>query len=122
MTCFDSNILIYFVEHDADFGEYATDVLSAAIDDNGAFFSVLALTELLSHQLTVAQRRKLEALRKLVVFLPVTDVIASKAGKLRHQHAGLRTPDALQLATALVHKATFITNDQLLAKIAANIL
>ena len=121
-TCFDSNILIYFIENNIDFGGYAADVLSAAIDGNGAFFSVLALTELLSHQLTVAQQRKLETLRKHVVFLPVTDVVASKAGDLRRKHTGLRTPDALHLATAIVHKAAFETNDRHLAKIANTIL
>ncbi|MEO7364478.1 MAG: PIN domain-containing protein [Candidatus Saccharimonadales bacterium] len=118
-TCFDSNILIYFVENNVDFGEYATELLIKAIDDEGAVFSVLALTELLSHRLTTAQHHKLETFRKLVIFLPVTEVIATKAGQLRLAHASLRTPDALHLATALVHKASFQTHDKRLAKIAA---
>lgn len=44
--------------------------------------------------------------------LDVNPEIALEAAKLRRENKSLRTPDSIQIATALVHHAeTFITND-----------
>jgi len=118
VTFFDSNILIYFVENDIEFGQKAAQALARAFEDGGASFSVLALTELLSHQQTPAQLKKLDELEKLVTFIGLTSGMAKKAGELRNKNNGLTTPDSIHLATALVAKADlFITNDNRLAKI-----
>jgi predicted nucleic acid-binding protein len=46
-----------------------------------------------------------------VTTVSVTDAIAEEAAQLRARH-GLRTPDAIQLATASRHEASaFLTND-----------
>jgi len=119
---FDSNILIYFVENDEEFGLLATQALAKAIDTNGAAFSVLALTELLSHKQTPAQLKKLAHLERVVQFIDVSREVARRAGGLRATHPTLRTPDAIHLATALVCKASrFITNDVALGKTAKSI-
>ncbi len=122
MTFFDSNILIYFIENDEQFGLAAAQALSKAIDTNGAAFSVLTLTELLSHRQTPAQLNKLAKLEQSVRFLSVSSEVAKKAGDLRATLPGLRTPDAIHLATALVYKAArLITNDIALVKTSQSI-
>lgn len=54
-------------------------------------------------------------------YLHVVDItwdIAQEAAKLRREYTHLRTPDAVQLATATVSQAdTFITNDMKLKKL-----
>lgn len=54
-------------------------------------------------------------------YLHVVDItwdIAQEAAKLRREYTHLRTPDAVQLATAIVSQAdTFITNDVKLKKL-----
>lgn len=43
---------------------------------------------------------------------PIDWIISTEAARLRRETTSLRTPDAIQLATALVHNAThFVTND-----------
>ena len=118
MVCFDSNILIYFIENDALFGLYATDLIADAIENGGAIFSVVALTELQTKRQNPPQVEKLRLFRQSVRFLPVTETIAVAAGLLRQAHPSLRTADSLHLATAVVHKTDFQTNDKKLAKIA----
>ena len=54
-------------------------------------------------------------------WLPVNDIIFDRALQLRAYH-GLKTPDALHLATALYHGCTeFWTNDDRLSKIIGGI-
>ncbi len=51
--------------------------------------------------------------------IPVTRNIAIKAGSLRREvGSSLRLPDAIHLATAIEQKATFVTADEKLFKIA----
>ena len=121
MTFFDSNILIYFIENDQEFGLQAAQALTAAIESGRATFSVLAITELTSHKQTEGQRKKLVQLEQLVEFYDFTKDIAKKAGELRSNHTGLRTPDAIHLATAIEFGANkLLTNDKNLAKIASS--
>lgn len=55
--------------------------------------------------------RRLLLHAKHVLTLPVSDSIAEEAAQLRALH-GLRTPDAIQLATAIHSGASsFLTND-----------
>lgn len=50
--------------------------------------------------------------------IDVTWTIAQEAARLRRQHTFLRTPDSIQLATALVTRADiFITNDAKLGRL-----
>lgn len=51
--------------------------------------------------------------------MPVSETIAEKAAQLRATH-GLRTPDAIQLATAISSSAAFfLTNDDRLPSLAS---
>lgn len=56
-----------------------------------------------------------------IPMLQVVDItwdIAQEAARLRRENQGLRTPDAIQLATAIIHHADiFITNDVKLKKL-----
>jgi predicted nucleic acid-binding protein len=45
--------------------------------------------------------------------LPVTETVLREAARLRATHSGLKTPDAIHAATALIHGCVlFISNDQ----------
>jgi predicted nucleic acid-binding protein len=58
-----------------------------------------------------------DLLAEHVEIIPVTAEIAEGAAKLRADH-GLRIPDAIQVATAVIHKADFfLTNDARLGRL-----
>ena len=114
---FDSNILIYFIENNEEFGTEATRALSKAIDGEGVAFSVLALTETLSRRQPASAANKLKQLESAVHFIDVDKEVAKLAGSLRQKHPALKTPDALHLATALAQPdSSFVTNDLALYK------
>lgn len=49
---------------------------------------------------------------------PVDKQVCLEASRLRRENPGLKTPDSIQLATAIVHQANiFISNDGRLAKL-----
>lgn len=54
-----------------------------------------------------------------VAVVPVDRACARAAAGLRARHATLRLPDALSLATALLHDAELVTFDRRLARLAA---
>lgn len=50
--------------------------------------------------------------------LPIEWKVSLKAAELRRQNKTLRTPDAIHLATAIIHESdTFITNDDRLSRL-----
>lgn len=80
--------------------------------------SIVSVLETLSSPRYIHDRERVESYSlffKSIPMLQVIDVtwdIALEAARLRREKQGLRTPDAVQLATAIVHKAEiFITND-----------
>jgi predicted nucleic acid-binding protein len=114
----DTAPLIYFIEENLLYLPLVRPFFEAA--DHGEIqvvTSVLTLTEVLvhplrrgDHNLADQYRRNLLHARH-VTTLPISDVIAEAAADLRGQH-GLRTPDAIQLATAINAGATsFLRND-----------
>ena len=83
--------------------------------------SVLTLTEVLVHPLRRGNPRLVDEYRRILLnashidTLPVSKAIAEEAARLRAVH-NLRTPDAVQLATAITAGASsFLTNDARLA-------
>jgi len=80
--------------------------------------SILTLMEVLVLPLRAGReslandyRRLLTHTRGLTLF-PVDQAICERAAKVRADHSWLRTPDALQVATALEHGAhVIVTND-----------
>lgn len=88
--------------------------------DRGEFqviTSVLTLTEVLVHPLRQKNRLLADQYRRIlfhanhVTTIAISEPIAEEAAQLRSTH-GLRTPDAIQLATAIHSGASsFLTND-----------
>jgi predicted nucleic acid-binding protein len=114
----DTTPFIYFVERNPVYVDRVREVVRRiAAGTIIGHTSVITLTEVLVQPLRqgnalLAQRycRFLTRSRNLVLD-PIHGSIAERAAELRARH-GLRTPDALHLATALSSNCTvFLTND-----------
>ena len=65
--------------------------------------------------------RKFEAFFANVLMLPMPEAVFLEAARLRADHPGLKTPDALHLACARLHGcASFWTHDDRLSRIVGN--
>lgn len=118
----DSMLFVYHFEGHERFGEDAGKILSAAEQGRCRLVaSVLALLEVLvvprrhgRDDLAERYRDLFRSFPNLTV-APVDTEIAERAAELRARH-GLRTPDAIHLATAEVAGAkTFVSEDQRLS-------
>ena len=95
--------------------------------DQGAFSlitSVLTLTEVLIHPMRHGDHELAGQYRQILLHagqvktVPVSEAIAEEAARLRAQYSR-RTPDAIQLATALrMDASSFLTNDSGLPRLA----
>ena len=122
---FDTAPIIYFIEEHKDFGAIMDDMFKLIIGnpEYHAFSSTITITEVLVQPL---RQIKLDIVKKYRKFLlsstdfliyPVDSLIAEKAAELRAQYE-IRTPDAIQLATAIENKGTlFVTNDTRLKRV-----
>lgn len=120
----DSSILIYHLDGVEPYAEL-TEPAFAAIA-GGAFRAVLStvsVTEALVKPYATGDAGDVEAFVRFVLSLPNTTLVAPDfetardAARLRAQY-GLRTPDALLVATARRHAArAFLTNDASLRKV-----
>ena len=119
LVFFDSVPAIYFVEQNPVYSR-ATEDLFVAFDEARArgITSVLTLVEVLTKPFRDKREDLASEYRSIlmeavgILLLPIDDVVCERAARLRADHRGLRTPDALQVATALVHGADLIvTND-----------
>lgn len=114
----DTSPLIYFIEQNATYLEVVRTFFQAMSE--GEFqvvTSTLTLTEVLVHPLRAGNIELAEQYRDILfaqenlITLPVSPVIAELAAQLRATR-NLRTPDAIQIATAIQGGATFFfTND-----------
>ncbi|MEZ8217495.1 putative nucleic acid-binding protein, contains PIN domain [Candidatus Fervidibacteria bacterium JGI MDM2 SSWTFF-3-K9] len=120
----DTAPFIYFVERHPDYLGLMREIIRRI--DAGeieAVSSVVTLTEVLTHPLrlknvSLAQRYR-DVLYRSRNFrlLPIDAAIAEVAANLRARY-NLRTPDALQLATAIrAGRDAFLTNDATLKKV-----
>ncbi len=120
----DTAPLIYFVENHPIFSPIVTEIFSRI--DSGAMsgiVSVLTITETLVHpkrngnRVLEAQYRDILLNSRNIVSYAINVDIADRAAGLRAQY-GLRTPDAIQIATALAAGCdTFLTNDNDLTRV-----
>jgi predicted nucleic acid-binding protein len=114
----DAQILIYSVEAHEQYGAALRPFWAAAADGR-----VRVCTSELS-RLEVSVRPRRDGLDGLLAeylelldgtqldLLPVTRLVLDTGAELRAAHQGLRTPDAIHAATALVHGcAAFLSND-----------
>lgn len=118
----DSAPLIYFMERHPTFYALVRPVFEAL--ERGEFVAMtssVTIAEVLPHPIRHGRFELVSIYRDFFAqYLPVISVtaeIAETAARLRAGH-GLRTPDAIQVGTALVHQAElFLTNDSRLGRL-----
>lgn len=118
MIAIDSNILIYFLEDNAEFSEKAGDILRSFSQKNKGVCSEITISEIYANKAIINQLYLLEHL----LLEPVSKDILLLAGKLRKE-LSLKVIDSIHVATAVHKKAKlFITNDKELAKKASKVI
>lgn len=119
-VCFDSAAIIYFIEQHPAYYALLRPVFELVDSGNlEGFASTIALMEVLvrplrEHRLDLVDSysQRLTRAKGFQVF-PIDRHVARRGAQLRADHASLRPPDALQLATASLHEAdAFLTNDR----------
>ncbi|MGI8689309.1 MAG: type II toxin-antitoxin system VapC family toxin [Thermomicrobiales bacterium] len=121
---FDIASLIYFIERHPDYGVLMREVFRRV--DTGTiagYTSTITVTEILTKPYQVqddvlAHRYRTLLLRsRNFTVVPIDAVIADRAAEIRARYR-LRTPDALQLATAIQAGCeAFLTNDHALRRV-----
>ena len=120
LFAFDSAPLIYYLETHPEYSAVA-DELFGAIREGAAsgLTSTKTLMEVLVLPIREGRKSLAEQYRRLLTrtrgisIIPVDSTFSEIAAKLRARHGWLRTPDALQVGTALVQRADLIvTNDE----------
>lgn len=120
LVSLDSNIFSYHFHNHPQFVKL-TDIVFSLLNQGAlkATTSIITLTELLSIKEAPIKTKILEEAFLSTPNLTVFEVnyeIASEAAIIRRKY-GFRTPDAIQLATAIHSKAkAFISNDERLKK------
>lgn len=112
----DTNIFIYYFQKHPQFGSTAKELLLRLAKNQAQIItSVISLIEILSFKTTKQKIIRLEHELTHIAKLDMIEVsheIGKKAASIRREY-GFRLADAIQLATAVEHKAdVFITNDQ----------
>ncbi|NPV08078.1 MAG: PIN domain-containing protein [Anaerolineae bacterium] len=119
----DTSVFIYFIQRHPDYMGVVRPFF-AALDRHelDAVTSVVSLIEVLVQPLRHGDQRLASEYRDILLHadglttLPVTSSTAEMAARLRAEW-GIRTPDAIQMATALQGGAThFLTNDHRLPR------
>lgn len=124
LIALDTSVWIYHFEGSAEYGQAADSVLEAVAQGRtGAVASELVLLELLVAPLKkgsqdVADEIELALLHfPYLQLAPVTRAVLVRAADIRARY-GLRTPDAIMLATAVESGATLaVTNDSAWRKV-----
>lgn len=114
----DTNIFIYHFEENPVYSPYTEDLFDRI--DSGrvrAITSALTLHEILTGARKAGKAELVTLYRNLLgsfpnlSFVPFDVNVADISSDLRARY-GLRTPDAIQIATAIQHRAdAFVTND-----------
>jgi predicted nucleic acid-binding protein len=120
----DTAPLIYFIEKNVRYYDIVKPVISQidALETQG-ITSTITLLEVLVHPLRHGNKTLANTYRTILLSsrgfqtYEISHAISEKAAQIRAKHA-LRTPDAIQLATATLHKTDyFLTNDPALKKL-----
>lgn len=120
----DTNLFIYFIEDHPRYGTWCASLFDLIEQGrNSAVTSTVTLLELLVQPY---RDRKEELAQKIFAlassypkleWAPVTMNVADRAAELRGRYR-LSTPDAIQVATAIGHRATrFYGNDRALRRV-----
>lgn len=120
----DTNLFVYLMERNRDYFDSVKELFNAV--ESGKVFavsSVLLMTEVLSKPLMDGDKGLADRYMAFIGTFPNLELrevdrrIAFRAAKLRAKY-GLKTPDALFVATAIEEKAeAFVTNDIRLRKV-----
>ena len=121
VVALDSNVFIAFIEQDANFFAPAAKIMQK-IKSGGlrATYSSIVYGEVMR----MPRGTSLEPIKQFFDDLggkdyPADRAVCSKGAELRHNYPGLKLPDAIHLATAIIAQAdTFITADKRLLAIA----
>ncbi len=124
LIALDTSVWIYHFEGSAAYGRAADTVLDAVAQGRvGAVASELVLLELLVAPLKKGAQDVADEIELMLLhfprlrFAPVTRAVLVRAAEIRAQY-GLRTPDAIMLATAVDSGATLaVTNDSAWGKV-----
>ncbi len=115
----DTAPLIYFIEENSNYVKFV-DPFFEAIERNEftVVTSIVTLLEVLVVPIRLKQDGLAQKYRDLLFkskglsTVPVTQEIAEEAARLRSIYNSMRTPDAIQIATAMKERASrFLTND-----------
>ena len=120
----DTAPLIYFTEGHSEYQQILYELFEANDEDELFFItSTITLLEVLVQPMRLgkedvaARYRHLLTESKSIEVIELTNAIATKAALLRARH-NLKTPDSIQIATAIEHRADyFLTNDHRLTRI-----
>lgn len=120
----DTAPLIYFIEKNSLYYSIVQPFFSLVAQRHfQVVTSVITVVEVLVYPLRMGNLELAQQYRDILSnqaelsVLPVTETIAEQAAQLRATY-NLRTPDAIQLATALNQKASFfLTNDNRLPQL-----
>jgi len=118
IVCLDTTPLIYFTEKHPTYFEATHSFFEAiAHGEFTAITSIMTLLEVLVHPIRHDDVKLIQRYRDLLLdtrglkTVVLSQEIAEEAARLRAFH-NIRTPDSIQMATAIVEKATFfLTND-----------
>jgi predicted nucleic acid-binding protein len=119
LVAFDSAPLIYYIEEHAEYLAI-TDELFGLLDSGAArgMTSVLTLEEVLVKPLKEGREELADQYRQVltnstnITLHPIDESVCETAARMRATYGWLRTPDALQVASAINHQAqVIITND-----------
>jgi predicted nucleic acid-binding protein len=124
LLAFDTSPIIYFIEENPEFIEILYNLFKLIRDKKRQIIiSPITIIEVLikpmreSNQFLIDEYLRVFMNSDEVKIVPINISIARKTAELRSKY-GIRTPDAIQLATALEAGAgNFITNDRRLKKI-----
>jgi len=120
----DTAPLIYFIEKNSRYHDLMRPVIALidALETHG-ITSTITLLEVLVHPLRHGNRRLADEYKAILLSskglltFEISHSISERAALLRATY-GLRTPDAIQFATAILHGADyFLTNDPALNKV-----
>ena len=120
LVAFDTGPLIYYIEEHPDYLSLVDELFSALDSGNArGMTSVLTLQEVLVKPLRENRQDLADKYQQLltnstnVTLYEVNQAVCEMAARLRAKYLWLRTPDALQLGTAMTHNAqVVITNDE----------
>jgi predicted nucleic acid-binding protein len=119
LVAFDTAPLIYYIEENLIYLPLVDELFDTiGSGDSSGITSILTLQEVLVKPLREGRQDIADQYRDIlkspvnIVLVTINESICEQAANLRAKYTWLRTPDAFQIATAILHNAdVIITND-----------